>query len=374
MPSTTLPRFRTLAVGVLAVAIPAALAVAPAASASARFGGPPNEFRQTSLVSDRGGAAPLTDPDLKNAWGLALGPTTPLWVADNGTGVATLYSITPGGGMAQKVPLTVTLPPANSGPTGQVFNPTSGFVVSSKAGSGPGLFIFSSVTGKIIAKCPVADPPAGGASTAQVEFSSRTAEYTGLALASTRAGSFLYAADFHNGRVDVFNSRFRPVRPFGSFRDRQLPRGYAPFGIQAINGLIYVTYARQDAARQFDVPGRGHGFIDVFTPSGFLVKRLVSRGDLDSPWGLAVAPKGFGPFGGDLLVGNFGNGQIHAYGLLSGRPDGTLRGRHHQAVTISGLWSLLPGTATTGGTGTVLFSAGPNGGADGLIGALNPDR
>ncbi|HET7244814.1 MAG TPA: hypothetical protein VFJ07_08255, partial [Streptosporangiaceae bacterium] len=140
--SSRLPRFRTFAVGVLAVAIPAALAVAPAASASARSHGPRNEFRQTNLVSDISGAAQLIDPNLKNAWGLALGPTTPLWVADNGTSVSTLYSITPGGGAARQVPLTVTLPPMDSAPTGQVFNPTSGFVVTTKAGSGPGLFIF----------------------------------------------------------------------------------------------------------------------------------------------------------------------------------------------------------------------------------------
>jgi uncharacterized protein (TIGR03118 family) len=373
--SSRLSRLRILAVGVLAVAIPAALAVAPAASASTPFGGPHNEFRQTNLVSNMSGAAQLIDPNLVNAWGLALGPTTPLWVADNGTSVSTLYGITPGGQMVQQVPLTVTLPPMDSAPTGQVFNPTGGFVVTSKAGMGPALFIFSSESGHIIAWNPKADPVMGGASTAQVEYSSPVgAVYKGLALAGTRFGTFLYATDFHNGRVQVFNSRFHPVRLPGSFRDRHLPRGYAPFGIRAINGLIYVTYAKQDADRHDDVAGRGHGFIDVFTASGFMVERLVSRGDLDSPWGLTVAPKGFGPFGGKLLVGNFGDGRIHAYGLFSGRPDGALRGKHHQPVTIDGLWALQFGTATTGGTGTLLFSAGPNGEADGLLGSLNPDR
>jgi uncharacterized protein (TIGR03118 family) len=371
--SSRLPRFRTLAAGVLALAIPAALA--PVASASVRSHEPRNEFRQTNLVSDRSGAAELTDPNLKNAWGLAMGPTTPLWVADNGTSVSTLYGITPGGASATQVPLTVTLPPMDSNPTGQVFNPTSGFVVKTKAGSGPGLFIFSSEGGQIIAWNPVADPVVNGASTATVEYNSPAgAVFKGLTQASTRFGTFLYATDFHNGRVDVFDSRFHLVRLPGSFRDRRLPRGYAPFGIREINGLIYVTYAKQDADRHDDVAGRGHGFIDVFTPSGFLVERLVSRGDLNSPWGLAVAPKGFGPFGGKLLVGNFGDGLIHAYSLFSGRPDGTLRGRHHQPVRIDGLWALQFGTATTGGTGTLLFSAGPNGEADGLLGALNPDR
>jgi uncharacterized protein (TIGR03118 family) len=374
--SSRLPRIRTFAVGILAVAIPAALAVAPAASASGRSHGPQNEFRQTNLVSDLSNVgAQVVDSNLKNAWGLALGPTTPLWVADNATSVATVYTVTPGGATAQKFPLTVTVPPMDSNPTGQVFNPTGDFVVTSKAGSGPALFIFSSEGGQIIGWNPKADPVVNGASTAQVEYSSPIgAVYKGLTMASTRFGTFLYATDFHNGRVSVFDSRFHPVYLPGSFRDGHLPRGYAPFGIRAINGLIYVTYAMQNAERHDDVAGPGHGFIDVFTPSGFLVERLVSRGALDSPWGLEVAPRGFGRFGGKLLVGNFGNGRIHAYGLFSGRPDGTLRGEHHKPITIDGLWALQLGTATTGGTGTLLFSAGPNGEADGLLGALNPDR
>jgi uncharacterized protein (TIGR03118 family) len=372
--SSRLPRFRSLAIAALAVTVPAALAVATVApAASARTHGPRNEFSQTNLVSNLTTVgAQIVDPNLKNPWGLAFGPTTPLWVADNGTSVATLYGVSPGGGMAQQVPLVVTLPPADSSPTGQVFNPTSGFVLKSKAGKGPALFIFSSEGGQIIAWSPVADPVVNGASTAQVKFSSKTAVFKGLTIASTRFGTFLYATDFHNGRVDVFNSRFHLVHLPGHFRDRHLPRGYAPFGIRAIDGLIYVTYAKQDAAKHDDVAGLGHGFIDVFTTSGFLVERLVSRGALDSPWGLEVAPKGFGPFGGKLLVGNFGNGRIHAYGLFSGRPAGTLRTKHHKAITIDGLWALQFGTATTGGTGTLLFSAGLNDEADGLVGAINP--
>jgi uncharacterized protein (TIGR03118 family) len=160
----------------------------------------------------------------------------------------------------------------------------------------------------------------------------------------------------------------------GGFRDRHLPDGFAPFGIEAIHGLIYVTYAKQDADKEDDVAGPGNGFIDVFTPTGFLLERLVSRGALNSPWGLAVAPKGFGPFGGKLLVGNFGDGRIHAYGLFSGRPHGALRTKQHEPITIDGLWALKFGTATTGGTGTLLFSAGPNEEADGLVGALNPEK
>ena len=372
--SSTLSRVRLFATGVLAVAVPAALAVAVAApAASARTHGHDNEFRQTNLVSDLNTVgAQVVDPNLKNPWGLAFGPTTPLWVADNGTSIAGVYPVSAAGPTAQPSRLDVTLPPADSAPTGQVFNPTGDFVVKSKAGMGPALFIFSSEGGQIIAWNPAADPVVNGKSTAQTEFSSKTAVYKGLAIASTRFGTFLYASNFHDNRVDVFNTRFHRVHLFGDFRDRHLPRGYAPFGIRAIDGLIYVTYAKQDADRHDDVAGPGHGFIDVFTPSGFLVERLVSRGDLNSPWGLEVAPRGFGPFGGKLLVGNFGDGRIHAYGLFSGRPDGTLRTKHHKPITIDGLWALQVGTATTGGTGTLLFSAGLNGEADGLVGALNP--
>jgi len=375
--SSRLPRFRSFAASVLAVAVPAALAVAVAApAASARTHGHDNAFTQTNLVSDlKTVGAQVVDPNLKNPWGLAFGPTTPLWVADNGTSIAGVYPVSPVGPTAQPSRLNVTLPPMDSAPTGQVFNPTSGFVLRSKAGMGPALFIFSSESGHIIAWSPAADPVVNGMSTAQVKFSSRSgAVFKGLTIASTRFGTFLYATDFHNGRVDVFNSRFHLVHLFGDFRDRHLPPGYAPFGIRAINGFIYVTYAKQDADRKDDVAGPGHGFIDVFTPSGFLVERLVSRGALDSPWGLEVAPHGFGPFGGKLLVGNFGNGRIHAYGLFSGRFDGTVRNEHHKPITIDGLWALQVGTATTGGTGTLLFSAGLNGEADGLVGAINPEK
>lgn len=375
--SSRLPRLRSLATAALAVTVPAALAVATVApAASARTHRPENEFRQTNLISDLSTVgAQVVDPNLKNPWGLAFGPTTPLWVADNGTSIAGVYPVSPVGPTAQPSRLDVTLPPADSAPTGQVFNPTSGFVLKSKAGMGPALFIFSSESGHIIAWSPVADPAVNGKATAQVTFSSRIgAVFKGLTMASTRFGTFLYATDFHNGRVDVFNSRFHLVHLPGAFRDRHLPKGYAPFGIRAIDGFIYVTYAKQDADRHDDVPGLGHGFIDVFTTSGFLVERLVSRGALDSPWGLEVAPKGFGPFGGKLLVGNFGNGRIHAYGLFSGRPAGALLTRQHKPVTIDGLWALQFGTATTGGTGTLLFSAGLNDEADGLVGALNPAR
>jgi uncharacterized protein (TIGR03118 family) len=372
----------SLAAGLFAVAVPATVATAavvPSGTAPAFTA--KNDFHQTNLISNRTDqGAQVVDPNLQNPWGLALGPTTPLWVADNNAGAATVYSVNVGGTMAQKVKLTVTLPGgrASTGdgasPTGEVFNPTSGFVVTSKAGSGPGLFIFSAEAGQISAWSPVADPIVAGASTAQVEFSSRTAVYKGLAIASTRHGTFLYASNFHDGTVDVFNSKFHLVHLRGNFRDRSLPAGYAPFGIQEIHGFIYVTYALQNAAKHDDVSGPGHGFIDIFTKDGFLVKRLVSRGDLNSPWGLAVAPDGFGPFQGKLLVGNFGDGLIHAYGLFSGQRFGPLRNEHGRPIQIDDLWGLHVGTAMTGGTRTLLFSAGINDEKDGLVGSINPVR
>jgi uncharacterized protein (TIGR03118 family) len=363
---------RSFAVSMLAVAVPAALAVAaavPGASAQSMQ----NEFHQTNLVSDLGTVgAQVVDPDLVNSWGLALGPTTPLWVADNGTSVATVYGVGAGGTTVQKRNLTVTLPPADSAPTGQVFNPTGKFVVRSNAGKGAALFIFSSESGHIIAWNPTADPIVNGKSTAQVEFSSRTAVYKGLAIGNVGRSTFLYASNFHDNRVDVFDGGFDRVRLFGNFRDGSLPPGYAPFGIQEINGLLYVSYALQDADKKDDVAGPGHGFIDVFTNEGLLVKRLVSRGDLNSPWGLTLAPAGFGPFGGKLLVGNFGDGLIHVYDPANGLPLGALLNEHQQPIQIDGLWGLLFGTATTGGTGTLLFSAGINDEADGLVGSITP--
>jgi len=372
-------RPRSVAVGVLAVALPAAVAVATIPGGSALASGAGNKFHQTNLISDRGDqGAQVVDPNLQNSWGLAFSPTSPLWVADNNSGVATLYSIGVGGTTAAKVPLTVTLPGGRastndgSSPTGQVFNPTTGFVVSTAAGSGPGLFIFSAEAGQISAWNPAADPVVNGASTATVEFSSPTAVYKGLAIATTDGGTFLYASNFHDGTVDVFNSQFQLVHLAGDFTDPDLPPGYAPFGIQNINGLIYVSYALQNAAKHDDVAGTGHGFIDIYTSNGFLVKRLVSHVDLNSPWGLAEAPDGFGPFGGDLLVGNPGNGLIHAFGLFSGVPRGALLNEQRKPIQIDDLWALKFGTASTGGTGTLLFSAGINDEKDGLVGAINP--
>jgi uncharacterized protein (TIGR03118 family) len=356
---------------VAAAAVAAAAIAIPASMASAAAHPPRNEFRQTNLISNLTNQhAKIVDPNLRNPWGLALLPASPLWVADNATGKAGIYTVTAGGAAVANTGRVVTVP--GGAPSGQVANPGSDFVVTTTAGMGPALFIFSSESGKITAWSPAADPfLANGKATATVEASSKTAIYKGLAIASTKAGSFLYATNFHDGRVEVFNSKFKPVHLAGKFQDPHLPHGYAPFGIQELNGYLYVTYALQNSAREDDVKGPGHGFIDIYTNNGLLVKRLASGGALDSPWGLAIAPSGFGPFRGKLVVGNFGDGKINVFGPVSGHFIAQLRGVTGKPVTIPGLWGLTFGTATTGGTKTLLFSAGIHGEADGLVGSLN---
>jgi len=372
-----MPRaFRLGALAALTVgALAAASSVAVAAPADHPHNPPAGStFHQTNLVADQASAgAVITDPTMLNPWGLAFSATSPLWVSDNNSGLATVYSIPAGGTTITKAGLTVAVQGGRtstndgSSPTGQVFNSTPGFVVTTAAGSGPAAFIFDSESGQIQAWSPKADP-----THALVEVSSPTAVYKGLAIASTDQGAFLYAANFNAGTVDVFDSTFKLTHLLGSFSDPRIPMGYAPFGIQQINGLIYVTYAQQDAAKHDDVAGPGKGFIDIYTTNGLLVKRLASRGALNAPWGLAQAPAGFGRFGGDLLVGNFGNGWINAFQQFSGQPAGPLLDQKGMPIAIDGLWGLDFGTAAMGGTGTLLFSSGPNAQANGLVGSLNP--
>jgi uncharacterized protein (TIGR03118 family) len=234
------------------------------------------------------------------------------------------------------------------------------------------LFIFATEEGKILGW-----NPSVSLSQAQVavDHSGIGAVYKGLAIASTPGGDFLYATDFHNGRVDVFDGSFDQVSMPGAFVDPAIPAGYAPFGIQSIGATIVVTYAKQDAAREDDVAGQGHGFVDLFDTSGMFLRRVATHGQLNSPWGVAMAPASFGAFGGDLLVGNFGDGQISAFAPQS---DGTfelvgqLRTSDHKAVTIDGLWSLQfgKGAANNGPPTTLFFTAGPNDETHGLFGTI----
>jgi uncharacterized protein (TIGR03118 family) len=199
--------------------------------------------------------------------------------------------------------------------------------------------------------------------------------YKGLALATTAAGDRFYATDFHNGRVDVFDATFNLVTSAGAFVDADLPSGYAPFGIQTIGSRIFVTYAKQDADAADEIHGQGRGFVDVFDTSGSLLARVAQHGQLDAPWGLALAPANFGGFSGDLLVGNFGDGQINAYAETApGKFEhrGELRGSDGKSISIDGLWALQfgHGSANNGPTNTLFFTAGPNDESDGLFGSI----
>jgi len=342
--------------GVLALATAVLVVVGSAASASAAR----NAYSVTNLVS-----GPALDADLVNAWGLTSLPGSPWWVADNGTNVSTLYNAD-----GTKRPLKVQVPNA---PTGAVSNTESRFVVSNGTSSGPAVFIFATEEGKILGWNPNVSMTQAQVA---VDESSLGAVYKGLAIASTTTDSFLYATDFHNRRVDVFNGSFEPANAPGAFVDQKIPAGYAPFGIQNVEGTIVVTYAEQDADRHDDVAGQGHGFVDRFDTSGAFLGRVATHGQLNSPWGIAPAPAGFGAFAGDLLVGNFGDGQVSAF---APQEDGTyelvgqLRTGDHKVLTIDGLWSLQFGKGNlnnNGPTTTLFFTAGPDGESHGLFGTI----
>jgi uncharacterized protein (TIGR03118 family) len=311
-------------------------------------------FVQTNLVSDIPGLAANTDSQLKNPWGMSFSPTSPFWISDAGTGVSTLYS----GLGVKNTGLIVTTPPF--GPTGQVFNTTTGFV----DGATPATFIFSTLGGTIDAW------NTANGSTAQVEATKSGGVYTGLAL----GGNDLYAADFKGGTIDVYNSTFVPTTLAGNFVDPTLPSGYAPYNVAFLNGNIYVAYAQVDPSTGRAAVGAGLGFVSVFGANGVFSKRLASDSVLNAPWGMTIAPAGFDAFGGDLLVGNFGDGTIHAFDPVSGALIGTITDSLGVPIANPGLWGI--GFRTGGAQSTnplsLYFAAGINGEADGLFGAITP--
>jgi uncharacterized protein (TIGR03118 family) len=352
-------RSRSLAAGLVIVAATLVAAVPMTAAVDSAYSVHP-------LVSDVSGAAPTTDPNLVNAWGLTASSSSPWWVADNGTDKSTLYN----GNTGAIVPLVVQV---DGGPTGIVFNGSASFVVQSGAASGPARFIFASEDGKIRGWNPGVPP----ATLAHVgaDRSGVGASYKGLAIAETASGPQLYAADFHNARVDVFDGSWNLVGGHGAFVDQGLPAGYAPFGIQTIGSRIFVSYAKQDAEAADEVAGQGLGFVDVYDTAGNLLERVAQHGQLNAPWGLALAPASFGRFGGDLLVGNFGgDGEINAYEELPNghfEHRGTLRGGDGKPLAIDGLWALEFGNgAAAGPTSTLFFTAGPDEESHGLFGSI----
>jgi len=298
-------------------------------------------YVQHNLVSDLPGVASFTDPDLVNPWGISFSPTSPMWVSDNGTGLSTLYN---GGGVKQG--LVVTIPPTGSAPTGQVFNPNTANFAGAR-------FIFATEDGTIAAW-------SGGTNAIQkVDNSGAGSVYKGLALGTNGSGTFLFATDFHNNAINVFDSSFTQTTLSGSFTDPSLPAGYAPFNIEAVGNRVYVTYAVQDPTGHDDVAGPGHGILDVYDTDGNFVQRLVSHGPLNSPWGMAWAPAGFGPFSGDLLVGNFGDGTINAFDPATGNLLGQLLDSNGNPLVNMGLWDITFGNGGNGGSKTSLyFTAG----------------
>jgi uncharacterized protein (TIGR03118 family) len=354
---TTARRRSLLIVALLA----AAIAAVAAQSARSAAGG----YIITNLVSDGTIPAQHTDANLVNGWGITAGPTTPWWVADNGTGVSTLYDAN-----GTAAPLVVSV---EGGPTGTVFNGGSAFVVTDLMGhSGPARFMFASENGTIHGWNPAVPPPATSTH-AFVVVSKRneSAVFKGLAI----SGDTLYATDFHNGRVDVFDGSFMQVNAPGAFADPSLPAGYAPFGIQVIGSNVFVTYGKQAADRMDELDGAGLGFVDRYDLAGHLLGRVASHGDLNAPWGIAWAPAGFGRFSGDLLVGNFGDGHITAFQMTNtGKfvEAGQFTDRNGTTIAIDGLWGIGFGNgAAAGPTTTLYFAAGPDDESHGLFGRID---
>jgi uncharacterized protein (TIGR03118 family) len=321
----------------------------------------PNRYVQTNLLSNLSGKAAFTDSNLKNPWGMAWAPGGPFWISDNNSGFSTVCEANGQFDFA----VQIALPPGSkatfSAPTGLVYNPTADFPIGA---GGPALFIFSTEEGTIAAWN-------GGLAPVVANLSGAGAIYKGLAMGTTGSGNFLYAPDFHNGKVQVFDKNYHPVTLAGTFSDPSIPAGFAPFGITNIGNQLYVTYAMQDAQKVDDQPGPGNGFVDIFDTQGHLMKQLLAHGALNSPWGVAIAPANFGAFSNDLLVGNLGDGTIHGYNPSTGALLGALEDKSGKTLVIEGLWDIVFGDGLPGKpANTLFFSAGITGQADGLFGSL----
>ncbi len=323
-----------------------------------------NSYTRHDLVSDGFVQSDQTDSNLKNPWGLVFNPRSDVWLSDAGSGVSTLYD-----GSGKPAPLVVKIPGGD--PTGIVYNHSSAFVVSKGGNSGPSSFLFATEKGRISGWNYNVD--SSNAITVIDNGRKTHAIYKGLAIVDSGASPMLYAADFHNARIDVFDKDFHAVNLSPSkFSDPALPTGFAPFGIQNINGDLYVTYAKQDVAKRDDVHGAGQGFVDVYSPDGELKQRLVSRDHLNAPWGLARAPADFGKFGNSLLVANFGDGTISAYDIASGKFQGQLMTPDHRPLKIDGLWGIAFGNGQRNQPANALFfTAGPDHEKHGVYGRID---
>jgi uncharacterized protein (TIGR03118 family) len=326
-----------------------------------------SNFLMRSLVSDGAGAEHV-DGKLINAWGIAFNPTGFVWVANNGSSTSTLYD---GNGVPQT--LVVAIPPSSSSasnPTGIVFNGSASFQVTQNGVTGASAFIFASENGTLSGWSPTVNRTNA---ILAVDTGAGGAVYKGLAIASFSGANYLYAADFRNNRVDVYDTNWNRVTlPGGGFTDPNLPAGYAPFGIQAIGGRIYVAYAQRTAGSIDETKGSGLGIVDVFDAGGALVRRLVTGGALNAPWGLAMAPANFGGASNLLLVANFGDGKINAYNADTGAFAGTLMKADRTPIVIDGLWGIAFGNGVNNQpTNTLFFTAGPGDEAHGLYGRID---
>jgi uncharacterized protein (TIGR03118 family) len=324
-----------------------------------------NAYVQHNLVSDTLDIeADIHDARLINSWGIAASSTSPWWVANADSGFSTVFNTS---GLLPVLALVVTVP---GEPTGTVFNSGSGFQLVSGVTASAARFLFASEDGTISGWNPSVD-----VSQAMVLFTSPSlgASYKGLAIArNTVRGDVLYAADFHNAHVDIIAADLQRVDAPGAFVDPDLPEGYAPFGIQNINDRIFVAYAKQDEDAEEEVAGEGLGFVSMFTTAGDFIRRVASRGALNAPWGMALAPANFGRFSGDLLVGNFGNGRINAFDGQTFEPRGHLKMPNHRPIAIDGLWGIGFGNgAGAGPTTTLFFAAGPDEETHGLFGRID---
>jgi uncharacterized protein (TIGR03118 family) len=324
---------------------------------------------EQDLVSDQsGGSAAHQDANLVNAWGVAFVPGGFAWVANNHSATSTAYD-----GAGTALPLVVTIPGPTAGtagaPTGVVHNPTADFTETNGVTTEPATLIFAGEDGVISAWNNTIDGTTGRK---MADQSSANAIYKGIAMANDGSSNHLYATDFHNGKIDVFDKTFALVPSAGGFADKQIPKGYAPFGIQNVGGLLYVTYAQQDANKQDDTPGKSKGFVDCFDANGFKIRRFAQRAHLNAPWGMAQAPSDFGAFGGNLLVGNFGDGTVTAFDVETGHFMGQLRGADGKTKSVEGLWGIAFGNdAHSQPHATLFFAAGPGGEAHGLYGRLD---
>ena len=334
----------TLTLGLTLLAVPAL---------AAGTGKPPaSSYDLVLLQSDQAGVAQNQDPDLVNAWDLSLRTgATDLWVSDNGTGLSTVYNFNTG-----SKEFGVTIP--GGVPTGTVGQDTlDGFTITENGRSGSAYFMFDSESGLITGWNPSVD---GANAVVAVDNSANHSVYKGLAL--DQVDKLLYAADFHNNEVQIYDTSFALVK---KFTDPNLPRRFAPFNVAFLNGQLYVAFAKRAKGSDDEVDKLGLGYVDIFNKNGKFVKQLIANGPLDAPWGMTIAPSGFGSFAGDLLVGNFGNGWINVFDPSSGAPLGTLSNKRGRPLKIDGLWGLLSGPGAK-----VTFAAGPNDESHGLLGQI----